>query len=200
MFGNPVNTDKSTKTAVSSWRRFCEKYGINVVLDFSGSWEERRGETTKLANFLQHESERKYGNGNRCIGSASTFSNYLFGIQRWHQQNGYLWNITYECKWTMKRLRRQYGWGHKRKLPLFLSMINSMEDLNALDDKEEEDGVVILIMLLSKDFPSMTKTVSPRRNSSIMHQVNYRLNTCIYTYLSPDRYVSAFLQVIIIYS
>jgi hypothetical protein len=149
MFGSPVNTDKNTKTAVNNWRRFCDKYGIDKVLDFSGTWEERRAETTKLANFLQHESERKYGNGNRCIKSASTFTNYLFGIQRWHQQNGWIWNITYECKWTMKRLRRKYGWGHKRKLPLFLSMINDMEDLMILDKDNEEDRVVVLVMLLS---------------------------------------------------
>jgi len=144
-----VNTNKSTSTAMRKWIAFCNEHGFSHILNFEGPWDERRVETKKLVNFLQAESERRRKNGSRNINSCKTFEAYFFGIQRWHVEEGLKWNITYEFRVMKKRLRRQYGWGHKRKLPLFISTINDLETLMVLDTGNEDELIIILIMLLS---------------------------------------------------
>lgn len=48
-----------------------------------------------------------------------------------------------------KRLKRQYGWGGRRKLPLFISMVNTLERKGALLLEIEEDKTIITIMLMT---------------------------------------------------
>ena len=81
--------------------------------------------------------------------SASSFLTYAYNLQAIHKREGYEWNITYDFHIMKKRLKRQYGWGGRRKLPLFITMINKLETSGALILGIGDDEIVITIMLMT---------------------------------------------------
>ena len=81
--------------------------------------------------------------------SASSFLTYAYNLQAVHKREGMEWNITYDFHMMKKRLKRQYGWGGRRKLPLFITMINELEKRGALILGIEEEETIITIMLMT---------------------------------------------------
>ncbi len=135
---------------MNNWNRFCEEYSLPKRLDFTGNFENRRNETIRLCNWLQWNTTRKKKTSDRrAMTSAQSFLTYAYSLQAVHKREGYPWDITYEFHMMKKRLKRQYGWGAKRKLPLFVTMIDSLEKSGALILGVGNDRTIITIMLMS---------------------------------------------------
>ena len=135
---------------MNNWDLFCKEYSLPRRLDFTGSFKDRQAETIRLCNWLQWNTKRKKKTSDRqAMTSASSFLTYAYNLQAVHKREGYPWNITYEFHMMKKRLKRQYGWGGGRKLPIFVTMIDSLEKSGALILGVGNDSTVITIMLMS---------------------------------------------------
>jgi hypothetical protein len=147
---DPTNTKKSYETVIRNWEEYCDRFNLRPRLDFSGDFNDRRDETIRLCNWMQWNTQRtrKYST-KLAMTSASSFLTYAYNLQAVHKREGYEWNITYEFHMMKKRLKRQYGWGGRRKLPLFITMVNTLERTGALILKIEEDETIITIMLMT---------------------------------------------------
>jgi len=133
-----------------NWEAFCEKFSLRNRLDFTGSYDERRTETLRLCNWLQWNTQRRKKSSDKpAMTSASSFLTYAYNLQAAHKREGREWNITYEFHMMKKRLKRQYGWGGRRKLPLFITMIDSLEKSGALIIGVGLDETIVTIMLMT---------------------------------------------------
>ena len=131
-----------------SWMRFCKEYGIKPILNFGeGSDVER--ETKKLTNFLHFEMMRTNTLGKRKIKSASTFVCYLYDIKRYHNLRGRSWKPTKILKLKLASIKRQYKAGNNRKWPLLASMVTKMEKENALNTRDKDDELIVIVMMLT---------------------------------------------------
>ena len=147
---DPKNTTKSYSTVLRNWDKFCKEFKLENRLDFSGGFESRRLETIRLCNWLQwNTTRRRRSSGEKAMNSAASFLTYAYNLQAVHKREGREWNITYEFHMMKKRLKRQYGWGGKRKLPLFITMINELQKRGALLLGIRGDEIVITIMLMT---------------------------------------------------
>ena len=145
-----MNTKKGLGTALRNWETFCKEFNFNNRLDFTGSFQERRLQTIRLCNWLQWNTLRKSKTSEKkAMTSAASFLTYVYNLQAAHQRGGREWKITYEFHLMKKRLKRQYGWGGRRKLPLFISMIDKLESTGALILHIGDDTQVITIMLMT---------------------------------------------------
>ena len=109
--------------------------------------------TKRLTGWMQWNSERrlvtKEGTMKRAIKSADTFNTYLSALIRATKENGEEWYPTIHLSQVKKRINRQYKKGTKRKLPIFVSMIDEMEHGKVLDVENMEELQSITILLLS---------------------------------------------------
>eukprot|EP00944_MAST-04C_sp_MAST-4C-sp1_P010295 g10295.t1 len=87
--------------------------------------------------------------GKKAMNSSDSFTAYLAAVQRATKERGGDWNPTGILEEVVKRIARQYGAGMNRKLPLFISMVNEMEDEGIFDERNSLEAQTIVIMLFT---------------------------------------------------
>ncbi len=136
-----------------NWLKFCAELGYDKDINFGDTERERTRMTRQLADWLQWNAERVgtrgKKKGQKAMSSADSFVSYLAAVTRATRESGRDWNPTAYLSSTIKRICRQYASGAKRKLPIFISMIDRMEKAEALDMERREDLQVLTIMLMS---------------------------------------------------
>ena len=136
-----------------NWLKFCAELGYENDIHFGDTERERALMTRQLANWLQWNAERVGTRGKRkgqkAMSSADSFTAYLAAVTRATRESGRDWNPTAYLGSTIRRICRQFKSGAKRKLPIFISMIDRMEKAGALDMERREDLQVLTIMMMS---------------------------------------------------
>lgn len=152
-YGMRENTKKATSTAWRNWEEFCEELGYAKTIDFGATRREREIMTEKLADWLHWNTERVAvkgkNRGKKAMNSSDSFVAYLAAVQRATKAMGKDWIPTGRLEETVKRICKQYGAGMNRKLPLFVSMVNEMEDKRVLDERSEREAQTIVIVLFT---------------------------------------------------
>jgi integrase len=127
--------------------------GYDPHITFGKEMEGRIKMTKRITGWMQWNSERRVTSGKRAgklaIKSADTFNTYLAALVRATKEEGEEWNPTIHLDRIKKRINRQYRKGTKRKLPIFVSMVDQMEKEKILDTEVKEDLQGITILLLS---------------------------------------------------
>ena len=123
-----MNTRKTTATGVKNWRNFCREYGLDTYVSFGRSLQDREVMTARLADWMQWNTERRVlsgaNAGKLAMTSADSFYAYLAALIRATKEAREEWNPTITLEEMMQRIKKQFGTGKKRKMPIFLSMID----------------------------------------------------------------------------
>jgi integrase len=138
---------------VKNWEEYCDELGYDPHITFGKETEERIRMTKRITGWMQWNSERRVTSGKRtgklAIKSADTFNTYLAALIRATKEEGEEWHPTIHLDRVKKRINRQYKKGTKRKLPIFVSMVDRMEKEKVLNVETKEDLQGITILLLS---------------------------------------------------
>jgi len=109
--------------------------------------------TEALIGWIQWNTERRKERGKhageKAMKSAESFNSYIASVIRATKERGEEWEPTAILDRVMMRVNKQYQKGRRRKLPLFLTMVDEMERQTVLDWESEDDLQVITIMMIS---------------------------------------------------
>ena len=138
---------------MKNWRAFCREFGYSTEVSFGRTLEERRNMSTIVANWLQWNTERLVvtgkNAGKKAMTSASSYRAYLAALQRETANMGEEWKPTPELKMILNRIEAHLGSGRKRKLPIFVAMVDKMRQIGAFDLRDDYDRQTVTILLLT---------------------------------------------------
>ena len=145
------NTRKSTATGVKNWCNFCREFGQDTYVKFGTSRQDREQMTARIADWLQWNTERKVirgaNAGKLAMTSADSFNAYLAALIRATKEAREEWNPTIALEEMMQRIKKQFGSGKKRKLPIFMTMVDEMERSRAIEVRDR-DGLQTATILM----------------------------------------------------
>ena len=107
--------------------------------------------TARIADWLQWNTERKVirgaNAGKLAMTSADSFNAYLAALIRATKEAREEWNPTIALEEMMQRIKKQFGSGKKRKLPIFMTMVDEMERSRAIEVRDR-DGLQTATILM----------------------------------------------------